>query len=462
MARHPARPPWASALREAAGDIFQAGIDAADPEKAVTRNLAHRRGRLEIRLDGGAKRSAAWTGVRIVAFGKAACAMAQAGGRIVPEGLFRAPGIVVTNYENVAEVPGFEVIGAGHPLPDSGGVKGAQAIARVVTGAGAGELVLVLISGGGSALVPYPAEGLTLADKIAVTNLLLASGADIGEMNTVRKHLSRLKGGGLARLAAPAELRALVLSDVLGDDLSTIASGPTVPDPTTYRDAKAVLTRYGAWDRAPASVQDRIARGIEGLVPETPKPDDPVFESAGATLVGSNAMSLKAMRAAAEAAGHAVSVHSDRLEGEARAAAEGFVAAAAEAMASGREGRVALVAGGETTVTLKGTGLGGRNQEMALTFAVAAEKHGLRGRWVFLSGGTDGRDGPTDAAGGLVDPGTLARIRAAGGDPAALLDNNDSFHALGLADDLLRTGATGTNVADLQLLLIGEEPAPPA
>lgn len=456
MKQHSARPSWALARRKEAEAFFRAGVAAADPESAVARNLAYRDGRLEVRLEGGGIRSAPWSKVRIVSFGKAACAMARAAGRSIPEGPFQAPGVAVTNYENVAIVPRFEVIGAGHPLPDASGVTGAEAIAATVADAGKGELVLVLISGGGSALVPYPAEGLSLDDKIAATDLLLASGADIAEMNTVRKHLSRLKGGGLARLAAPADLHALILSDVLGDDLSTIASGPTVPDPTTYAQAKEVLARYGAWDRVPAAVRHRISRGIAGEVPETPKPGDPVFEAADATLVGSNAMSLEAMSAAAEAAGYTVVLHHDRLVGEAREAAESFAAAVDGAARGGAERPLALVAGGETTVTLKGQGRGGRNQEMALAFAVAAEQRGLGGRWVFLSGGTDGRDGPTDAAGGLVDPGTLARLRAAGGDPAALLDDNDSYRALELAGDLLRTGATGTNVADLQILLIAE------
>ena len=456
MAQDPPRPSWAAALRSQARSFFLAGVEAADPGKAVARRLVRGDGGLEINRASGDVRGGQWGRVRVVAFGKAACTMARAAAAGVPERLFVAPGIAVTNYDNAAEVPGFEVIGAGHPLPDQNGVKGAQAIAAAVGEAGAGELVLVLISGGGSALVPYPAEGLTLADKVAATDLLLASGADIGEINTVRKHLSQLKGGGLARLAAPADLHALVLSDVLGDDLSTIASGPTVPDPTTFADARAVLTRYGAWDRVPAPVRAHIESGCAGAAPETPKPGDPVFARAEATLVGSNGVSLQAMRAAAEAAGRTALVHDDCLTGEAREAAEGFAVAAADRLRQGGAGPVALVAGGETTVTLTGRGRGGRNQEMALAFALAAEHHGLAGRWVFLSGGTDGRDGPTDAAGGLVDPGTLARIRDAGGDAQALLADNDSYRALGLAGDLLVTGATGTNVADLQVLLIGE------
>jgi glycerate 2-kinase len=451
MSEDPARPDWAARLRRDATAFFRAGVAAAEPGGAVLRHLRAQDTKLFIRrADKKSERSADWTAVRVLAFGKAALAMARAAASIIPKPLFRGPGIAVTNYENVAALPGFAVMGAGHPLPDANGVAAAKAVAETTESAGQGELVLVLISGGGSALLPYPAEGLTLADKIATTNLLLASGADIGEINAVRKHLSRLKGGGLARLAAPADLHALILSDVLGDDLSTIASGTTVPDPTSFGDARGVLVRRGAWDKVPAPVRARIENGIAGKVPETPKPGDPVFVRSEATLVGSNAVSLASVKAAAEASGYRVVVFSNCLTGEAREAARSLAALAAR-----EKGPVAIIAGGETTVTLKGKGKGGRNQEMALAFAVAAEEMKLAAHCVFLSGGTDGRDGPTDAAGGLTDPETASRIRAKGADPKSLLDDNDSYRALELAGDLLRTGATGTNVADLQILLIG-------
>jgi len=451
MSNRPA--PSAKALRKDAAAFFKAGVGAADPAKAVARALSARSGRLVIRTQSGGKRTKAWSGVRIVAFGKAALAMAKAAQKIVPKKLFRGPGILVTNYENAsgAKLAGFTVMGAGHPLPDENGVVAAKAVADYVGESEPGELVLVLISGGGSALLPLPAEGLMLADKIATTNLLLASGADIGEINTVRKHLSRLKGGGLAKLAAPADLHALILSDVLGDDLSTIASGPTVPDATTFADARAILRRRGVWDKVPDAVRRRIEDGIAKRIAETPKRRDPVFARAAATLVGSNAVSLGAVRDAAKRAGYAVTVYDDRLTGEARKAAAALAASAAKKKSRRKR---ALIAGGETTVTLKGKGRGGRNQEMALAFAIAAEKAKLAG-FAFLSGGTDGRDGPTDAAGGIVDSGTLSRIRKKGGDPAKLLADNDSNRALKLSGDLLRTGATGTNVADLQILLIG-------
>lgn len=456
MSETPARPDWAERLRGDAEALFRAGVAAADPALAVSRHLSFENGRLSIKESAGKTRRGDWPVVHVIAFGKAAPAMARAVASVIPSPPLKVPGIAVTNYENAGDVPGFTVMGAGHPLPDSNGFTAAVAVARAAEAAKEGELVLVLISGGGSALLPYPAPGISLEDKIATTNLLLASGADIGEINTVRKHLSLLKGGGLASFVYPADLHALILSDVLGDDLSTIASGPTVPDPTTFADAQAALARRSVWAKTPDSVQRRLAEGIAGEVPETPKPGDPVFERAGATLVGSNAVSLKSVAAAAEEKGYRVVIYDDHLTGEARQAAERLAAAATTAARHGGGLPAAVLAGGETTVTLKGPGRGGRNQEMALAFAVAAEKRGLSGRWVFLSGGTDGRDGPTEAAGGLIDPGSVDRMESAGGDPAALLDANDSNRALKLSGDLLVTGATGTNVADLQVLLISE------
>lgn len=456
---NPSTATWVEPLRRQARTIFQAGIDAADPQKAVKRSLRLQDGRLEILLEPGststsAVRSEPWQRVHVLAFGKAACAMARAAQEILPQALWAGEGIAVTNYENVAQVPHFQVIGAGHPLPDTNGFKGAQAIADRARQARENELVLVLISGGGSALVPYPAGSLSLEDKIATTQLLLACGADIGQINTVRKHLSLLKGGGLARLAAPASLHALILSDVLGDDLSSIASGPTVPDPTAYADAIQVFKTKGVWEKVPEPVRAHLESGHAGNIPETPKPGDPLFTTVGNTLVGSNRLSLDAVKATAEREGRSVDIFSTALCGEAREEAENLVKAAKEEMQRRGERPFALVSGGETTVTLRGNGRGGRNQELALAFAIAAERHELPARWVFLSGGTDGRDGPTDAAGGIVDPWTVQRIRQAGQDPLSFLDNNDSYQALNLSNALLQTGATGTNVADLQILLV--------
>jgi glycerate 2-kinase len=444
-------------MRKDALSIFQTGIEAADPYLAVKRCLTVADHHIEFRLnlnDSNQKRLGKWTKIHLIAFGKAACAMARAAQEIIPAPLLAGRGIAVTNRENETIVDHFKVIGASHPLPDAAGLEGARLIADQASSAQKDELVLVLVSGGGSALIPYPASSITLEDKIATTDLLLSCGANINQINCVRKHLSRIKGGGLAKMAAPADLHALVLSDVLGDDLSAIASGPTVPDATTFADAVDVFKSKGVWGKVPANVQRHLEQGRRGLVPETPKPGDKIFNNTGHTLIGSNAISVGAIMKASEALGYQPTLYSDHLCGEARDEAEKWVIHAKRLIANGIDKPVALLAGGETTVTLKGNGRGGRNQEMALAFACAAEQRGLTGNWAFLSGGTDGRDGPTDAAGGLVDPDSIQRMKDAGIDPAALLDNNDAYNALKTAGDLLDTGATGTNVADLQVLLI--------
>ncbi len=386
--------------------LFEAGVAAADPYRAVAGALEAERPAL------------------IVAVGKAARRMAEAA-------LAAHPGvrtIVVTNYENARPLEGAEVLASGHPVPDENGAAAAEKVAEALQATGGP--VLALISGGGSALLPAPAEGITLTEKAEVNRLLLASGADITEMNLIRQQLSRLKGGGFARLAAPHPVTALILSDVIGDDLRAIASGPTTEALGTAADAIARLKARALWEKAPASVRTHL----ENAPPPMPLP--PVTNR----LVGSNGQSLAAMAAATEGA----KVIATPIEGD--------VAEAAQAICDEAGAGITLW-GGETTVEIKGTGLGGRNQELALRIALEAERRGWPEGWVCLQGGTDGRDGPTEAAGGLVDSGTLGRIRANGGDPEALLGNNDSNAALALAGDLLMTGATGTNVADLGILI---------
>jgi len=368
----------------------------------------------------------------------------------VPEDLLIEAPVAVTSYENVVQHGKMQILGAGHPIPNADGLKAARKIAKTVRAAKADELILALISGGASALLPMPPPSITLEDKRNATQLLLTSGADIHEINTVRKHLSELKGGGLARLAYPAALQALILSDVLDNDPGTIASGPTAGDLTTFSDAKGVFLRRGIWEQIPNSIQAHLDRGCDGLIDETTLPEDEIFRDVSNTIVGSNLISLDSICQSAKSAGYDVQIVSKALTGEARSVAEKFLMRASAPI----ERPTAFVAGGETTVTVRGSGLGGRNQEMALTFAIDADSRFNNLSWVFLSGGTDGIDGPTDAAGGLVDPGTIARIHNAGYDPRLLLDNNDAYHALDHAGDLLVTGATGTNVADLQILLI--------
>ncbi len=433
----------AANMRAQCLELFQAGIAAANPQAAVRFHLQSESKRLESKDK-----------IHIIAFGKAARAMAQAARSVLPATQLAEPGIVVTTYDNAHPIESFEVFGAGHPLPDANGLAAAHRVADKIRQATADELILVLISGGGSALLPYPVEDIGLADKIATTQLLLSCGANIGQINCVRKHLSQIKGGGLARLAAPATLHALILSDVLDDDFSAIASGPTVADDSTFADALAVLKNQGIWEQTPTSIKDYLQQGAAGLRPETPKTGDSVFAGVSATLIGGNSLSVDAVVAAAEHQAYRTHIFSRQLTGEARQAGERLAAYAKHLFAQGMTTKTAVIAGGETTVTLKGNGKGGRNQEMALAFALAAERLALPGSWSFLSGGTDGRDGPTDAAGGQVDNQSLNKIRASGIDPNAALVNNDSHTALQAADGLVVTGATDTNVADLQILLL--------
>jgi len=441
-------------MRGHARTMFADAVAAADPRAAVVRTLHKQPNSSQIQstakpqsfqLQEFSRRK-----VRVVAFGKAAITMTEGALECVPEDLLIEAPVAVTSYENVIQHGKIQILGAGHPIPNADGLKAARKIAKTVRAAKADELILALISGGASALLPMPPPSITLEDKRNATQLLLTSGADIHEINTVRKHLSELKGGGLARLAYPAALQALILSDVLDNDPGTIASGPTAGDLTTFSDAKGVFLRRGIWEQIPNSIQAHLDRGCDGLIDETTLPEDEIFRDVSNTIVGSNLISLDSICQSAKSAGYDVQIVSKALTGEARSVAEKFLMRASAPI----ERPTAFVAGGETTVTVRGSGLGGRNQEMALTFAIDADSRFNNLSWVFLSGGTDGIDGPTDAAGGLVDPGTIARIHNAGYDPRVLLDNNDAYHALDHAGDLLVTGATGTNVADLQILLI--------
>lgn len=435
-------------LEQTARNIFLAGLRAANPELAVKKYLSREGGQLSIRLSNGDKRSQNWSKVHLIAFGKAAVAMATAAQEILTSepNLMSESGLVVTNYENVRDVANCQVLGAQHPIPDLNGYQAAQNIARRAQAARPGELVLVLISGGGSALIPYPPAPISLEDKITTTKLLLGCGANINQINCVRKHLSLLKGGGLTRLAAPADLHALILSDVIGDEVTAIASGTTVADPTTYEEAIEVLKLV--WAQVPTTVRQHLEAGKRGEVAETPKDNDLIFARSGYTIASSNQISVNAMIREAERRGFTACPYKEQLTGEASKAAQELLEFA---LKQARKTPLAILAGGETTVTLnQNPGLGGRNQEMSLAFLLAARAKGLSGNWVFLSAGTDGRDGPTDAAGGVVNPTTLDKIPAA----QNYLDAHDAYHGLQKGDALLKIGATGTNVADLQVLLL--------
>jgi hydroxypyruvate reductase len=436
--------------RRHAEAIFMAAVDAVRPESCIAR-IADRRGELltlgqtEVDLN-------EVDHLYLLGAGKASAAMAAAMEALLAERI--TAGRICVKYGHGAPLTHCSLFEAGHPVPDAAGVDAADAIRELARRAGERDLVICLISGGGSALLPLPRTGLTLADKQATTRLLLASGATIHEVNAIRKHLSAIKGGRLAQAAAPARVISLLLSDVVGDDLDVIASGPTVPDTSTYADCRAILERYQLTRRIPAAVRRLIDAGAAGDRPDTPKADDAAFRRVANIVVGSNLDALAAARKTAESLGYACLVLTSRLEGEARDAARFLTQVLTEVHHSGypQAPPLCLLSAGETTVTLRGGGKGGRNTELAL--AAAGHLKGVP-HCVLLSGGTDGNDGPTDAAGAIVDGQSATRVAAEGVDLDAALSNNDAYTALAAAGDLLITGPTRTNVMDLQIGLAG-------
>jgi glycerate 2-kinase len=435
----------ASSLRRQALRIFRAAVKAAAPAEAVERHLKLRgdivfAGQHRYRLN-------AFEHIYIVGAGKAGTRMAQAverllGGRITS-------GLVNVRYGESARLRRVKLNECGHPIPDSNGEQGAARIAEIARHAGANDLVICLISGGASALLPLPAPPVTLAEKQETTRLLLHCGANIHEINCIRKHISLVKGGGLARLAFPASVLTLILSDVIGDDLDVIGSGPTVPDRTTFADAKAVFDKYAIWDKVPAGIRERLS----GSAFETPKPGDPIFAKVKNLIVGSNRLAVDAAALEARSLGFRTLVLSTAIQGEAREVARVFAAIASEIRATGRPVKppACVISGGETTVTVRGNGVGGRNQEF--TLAAARDIAGFE-NVVVLSAGTDGADGPTDAAGAIADGASIARGQLKGLDAIGLLANNDSYHFFEPLGDLIKTGPTGTNVADIQIILV--------
>ena len=437
-------------LRDDSRAIFAAGVSAVDPLVAVQRAVVRRGDTLEV--DGVAYDLQRFARIFVVGTGKGSAVMAQGLETILGDRI--SAGAVTVKYAHTAPVERVKLYEAAHPIPDAAGVQGANAAMQLVRQASAGDLVFCLLSGGGSALWPSPSVGISLAEKQRMTGLLIDCGARIDEINVIRKHLSAVKGGQLARLAAPARLITLMLSDVVGDRLDAIASGPTVPDPTTFRDCLNILTHYDLLDRVPDSIRDHLQQGLGGGAAETPKAGDAVFELGQTVIVANNRLALHAAREAAEARGYRTLLLSSTLEGEARHVARVHAAIAQEICHSGQPVAppACIISGGETTVTVRGDGKGGRSQEFAL--AAAPHVAGLD-KTVVLSGGTDGSDGPTDAAGALVDGRTLARAEALGLQPEAFLHRNDAYHFFQALDDLLRTGPTGTNVMDMVVMLVG-------
>ncbi len=426
-------------LRQAALSCLRAGIDAVEPEGLVRRYLESAG---EVLPGAGP--------VHLAAIGKAAAAMTR-GAVAALGGRFAGAVLVLPPGGDASLPPGCRVILGGHPVPDEGSVAGGRAILELAERLGADDHLLCLISGGGSALMTLPPAGLPLADVQATTEALLRAGATIGELNAVRKHLDRLKGGRLARAAAPARTLALVLSDVVGDPLDVIASGPVSPDPTTFADAVGAIRRRRVWDALPAAVRQHLDRGLRGEAEESPKQGDRCFERVEARIVGSNRLAAEAALAEAGRRGYAARLLGTELTGEAREVGRGLAETALAERAGPSSGPACLVAAGETTVTVTGGGSGGRNQELALGAALALDG---RDGVLVASAGTDGIDGPTDAAGAVVDGATVARARELGLDPRRALADNDAYSFFRALGDLIVTGPTGTNVMDVQVVLV--------
>ena len=436
-------------MRKDAASIFQAGLDAVEPAAAVHRHCKCTGNRLHIagcRFDlENVDR------IFVVGAGKASAPMAVALEALLGDRI--TDGIVTVKYGHGARLRRIELVEAGHPTPDDAGRKGAESTLRIAQKASERDLIFCLISGGGSALMPLPAPGIHLADKQKTTEVMLACGATIQEINAIRKHISAIKGGHLARIAAPAPLISLILSDVTGDNLDVIASGPTAPDSTTFADCLHIIEKYAIASLLPEAVLNHIRSGAAGAIPETPKPGEPFFGHTRNQIIGSNVQALLKAKARAGNLGYHPLTLSSKFEGDTREAARFHAAIARETLRTGRpvSTPACILSGGETTVKVCGRGLGGRNQEFALAFAMEIQG---QDRIVCLSAGTDGTDGSTDAAGAFSDSRTMERAQSAGLDPEWFLAQNDSHHFFKRIGDLFVTGPTQTNVMDLRILLV--------
>lgn len=443
--------PTDSKLRRDALAIFRAALRAADAGNAVRNHLQLSGGELRVGKTCLALKN--FDRVFLIAVGKAAVAMAKTVAGILGSNL--DGGILVTKHGHAnATLRRMQIFECGHPIPDEHGITGSIAVEKLLAELNARDLLICAISGGASSLLPAPAAGLGLREKQESTDLLLRAGANITEINIVRKHLSRLKGGRLAALAYPATVVSLLLSDVIEDDPGVIGSGPTAPDASTFQDALAVLKKFHLLQRVPESVRNHLKNGAAGNITETPKPGDPLFHNVANVVVGSNRLALSAAAAEAKRLGYRPLILSSTMHGEAREVAHVHAQILREIHHCGNPIKppACILSGGETTVTVRGDGKGGRNQEFAL--AAAIDIANIPDVLV-LSAGTDGTDGPTDAAGAIATGSTIARAKQLGQNAQDHLARNDSYPFFEALGDLVKTGPTGTNVMDVNILLAG-------
>ncbi|MEM3561893.1 MAG: glycerate kinase [Candidatus Jordarchaeaceae archaeon] len=432
--------------------LIESALRAADPRRAVKKNLILKRNKLMVK--GKTFDLNSLNNIYVVGGGKASGAMAEAVEEVLGDRISGGCVNILKGTRNQFKTSKIELVEASHPVPDMNGLQGAKKMVSLVGEAQEGDLVLCLISGGGSALIPLPVEGVSLEDLQEVNRALLKSGAEINVMNAVRKHLSAVKGGNLAKAAYPATVVSLIISDVVGDPLETIASGPTVPDPTTYQDAINYLREYNIWDICPEGVKKHLNRGLEGKYPETPKPGDPIFERVFNLLIATNRMACFAAQEEGRKRGLKSLVLTTFLEGEAKDAGVLVSGIAKEIFYYNRPWKkpVIVILGGETTVTVRGKGRGGRNQELALSAAL--KLRGVEGV-VIGSVASDGIDGFSNAAGAIIDGQTIDEAKRRGLDALSyLLDNNSTAFFESIDDCLIFTGPTGTNVNDLVFIAV--------
>ena len=445
--------------------VFKDGVRRVDPYQLIKSAVEIQGDRLLFQTNGSRESVdlSKFDQLFVIGFGKATAKMAKAMEEILGERLIE--GLISVKAGHTEPLTTIRTIEAGHPVPDENGLKAAKNIVDLVSRADESTLILTLISGGGSALIPYPWESaeaecdivLTLTEKQEVTRMLLQCGATISEINSVRKHLSRVKGGRLAEFMFPAVSFNLILSDVVGDRLDVIASGATSPDISTFMDMRVVFAKYGLTDQIPDNVLKIMRRGLNKQIPETPKPGDKIFRKVSNLLIGTNHLALMAAKQKAEQLGYQTRILNSQLIGEAREVGKELFAVARkyQNQKSSQEKPLCLLFGGETTVTIKGNGKGGRNQEMALSFlSEMANSSSAVDNISFLSAGTDGNDGPTDAAGAFATAELLTRTGKKQISILEYLNNNDSYHFFKAVDGLLITGPTNTNVCDIQIILI--------
>jgi hydroxypyruvate reductase len=436
-------------MRTDAQLLFSAGLRAVDPENAVKKYCRIDGNRL--RVGSGEFELDSFEKIHVIGCGKATAPMAQAIETLLEDRITN--GVLNVKYGHLAHLERISIIEAGHPVPDQNGEEGARRIMELAMSSGPNDLVLCLISGGGSALLPLPAPQLILADKQETIRVLIACGATIHEINAIRKHTSAIKGGRLAQAVYPASLVTLILSDVVGDDLDVIASGPCVPDSSTFQDCIGILNKYDIRSNLPDAIVRHLQAGAAGKISETPKHDDPAFSRGTQLVIGSNSDAIKAAGTEASRRGYCPLILSSMFEGDTDEVSRVHGAIVREVLKSGNPvlPPACILSGGETTVVLHGTGRGGRNQQFALTLAplIAGQRS-----VVALSAGTDGTDGPTDAAGAIIDNTTITKAEAIGLDYRNYLDNNDAYNFFSRTGELLITGPTKTNVMDLRVLLI--------